>query len=72
MRELVKPNYHTNKYDPEKCVAIRDRWQQYLYVKNGAKPHDIFVSIETEDMVMVFDKEETKELYEKYRKYELR
>lgn len=71
MAELVKPNFYTRDYDPSKCVAIRDRWQSFLYIKNGAKPVDIYVS-SNEDLVMVFDRKETKELYEKYRKYELK
>jgi hypothetical protein len=41
----------------------------FLYVKHGAYPRDIYV-IEN-DMVMVFDKESTRELYEKWRRHEL-
>lgn len=71
MKELVKPAFYTRDYDPDKCVAIRDRWQSFLYLRHGAKPVDIFVST-NDDLVMVFDKEETKELYAKYRRYELK
>lgn len=71
MAELVKPNFYTRDYDPNKCVAIRDRWQSFLYIKHGAKPVDIYVS-SNEDLVMIFDRKETKELYEKYRRYELK
>lgn len=70
--ELVKPALITKPYDPRMCVFIRDRWQQYLYIKNGAYPLDLYVSLETEDLVMVFDKQSTKELYEKYRRFELK
>ena len=71
MSELAKPAFHTRDYDPTKCVAIRDRYQSYLYIKHHAYPVDMYVS-SNEDLVMVFDKEETKELYEKYRRYELK
>lgn len=71
MGKLVKPNMDGLPYDPQKTVAIRDRWQSYLYIKHGAKPLDIYVSSD-DDLVMVFDREGTKELYEKYRRYELK
>lgn len=71
MAEFVKPAFYTREYDPQKCVAIRDRYQSYLYIKHGTYPLDMYVS-SNEDLVMVFDKEETKELYERYRKYELK
>lgn len=68
---LVEPTFYTKKYNPIEVVRIADRHQQYLYLKHGAYPVDMYVSIDTEELVMVFDKESTKELYEKYRKYEL-
>lgn len=70
MNNLIKPTFDGFGYDPKKSVAVRDRWQQYLYIKNGAKLLDIYVSSD-ENLVMVFDKMATKELYEKYRRYEL-
>lgn len=70
MNNLIKPTFQTRAYDPEKSVAIRDRWQCFLYIKHGARPLDIYVDSK-ENLVMIFDKENTKELYLKYRKYEL-
>ena len=69
MRNLVKPTISGESYDPTECVRIVDRRQMFLYVKHGAYPKDVYVK--GEDMIMVFDKEETKELYEKWRRYEL-
>lgn len=71
MNELINPSFTGAAYDPRKSVAVRDRWQQYLYIKNGAKLLDIYVSPD-ENLVMIFDKKDTKELYEKYRRYELK
>ncbi len=70
MGEFVKPTFQTNEYNPKNCVAIRDRWQQFLYIKHMAYPIDMYVS--GDDLVMVFDREKTRDLYEKYRRYELK
>lgn len=70
--ELIKPALITMPYDARKCVFIRDRYQQFLYIKHGAYPLDLYVALDTDDLVMVFDKQSTKELYEKYRRYELK
>lgn len=70
MSELVKPAFYTREYDPQKSVRIFDRYQQYLFIKHNAYPIDMFVSSD-ENLVMVFDKEETRDLYKKYRRYEL-
>lgn len=71
-RFLVTPTFQTRRYAPEDVVAIRDRWQQYLYIKNGAYPIDMYVSYSDENLVMVFDKQETQHLYQAYRRYELK
>lgn len=67
---LVHPNYHCEDYDPAKCVRTKDRWRQFLFIKNGAKIHDIYVN--GDDLIMVFDLKETKELHDKYKRYELK
>lgn len=71
MDKYIKPSFYTQEYRPEDVVAIRDRWQQYLYIKHGARPLDMYVD-SLENLVMLFDKEGTKDLYEKYRRYELK
>lgn len=71
MEQKVRPTFQTREYFPKDCVAIRDRYQQFLYVKHNARPIDMFVD-SMDNLVMIFDKKETKELYEQYRRYELK
>lgn len=70
MEEQIRPSFQTRDYKISESCFIRDRYQCYLYIKHGARPLDMYVS-SNEDLVMVFDKKDTKELYEKYRRYEL-
>lgn len=70
MSELIKPSFQTRPYHPSKVCRIRDRWQSFLYLKNGAKPVDIYVDGD-DNLVMLFMKDETRELYDAYRKYQL-
>ena len=70
MSDLIKPNLHTEPYHPKDCIRIKDRYQAFLYCKHGAKVQDIFVDSD-DNLIMIFRKDETKELYEKYRKYQL-
>ena len=71
MEDYILPAFNTKAYDPRKVVRIKDRYQQYLYLLHSAYPVDMYVSAQDKNLIMVFDKEETKELYEKYRRYEL-
>lgn len=68
---LITPSFQTRPYNPRRSIAIKDRWQQYLYIKHNARPLDIFVDTQ-ENLVMIFDKEETQELYKLYREYKLK
>ena len=72
MNNLVKPSFQTRPYKPVEIVRIVDRLQQYLYIKNGAKPVDMYISEGDENLVMIFKKNETFELYQKWRKRELK
>lgn len=71
MKDLIKPTIlGATPYNPKEVVAIRDRYQSYLYIKNCVYPRDIYVS--NDDLVMVFDKDEkTKELYKLWREHKL-
>lgn len=71
MSDLIKPNFQTRPYRSDEVCRIRDRWQSFLYVKHGAKPVDMYVDSE-DNLVMLFMKNETKELYDAYRKYQLK
>lgn len=70
MNELIEPSFQTRPYTTKEVVFIRDRYQAFLFIKNGARPIDIYTSTD-DDLVMVFLKEDTKELYRKYRRFEL-
>lgn len=69
MKNFVQPTISGQPYDPADCVRISDRYQMFLYVKHGAYPKDIYVN--GNDLVMVFDKNETKDLYERWRRFQL-
>ena len=72
MGNLVKPAFQTRSYNAREVVAVKDRYQAYLYVKHGFYPIDMYVD-SGDNLVMIFPKNERgKELYEKYRKYELK
>lgn len=67
----IKPAFQTRPYYIRDTVAIKDRYQSFLFIKHGASPVDLYVDC-NDNLVMVFMKSETKELYEKYRRYELK
>lgn len=67
--ELVKPAFHTKTYRTCDVVRIRDRHQSFKYVEAGVYPLDMYVS--QGDLVMIFSKTETKDLFQKWRNREL-
>jgi len=72
MKNVIKPAFQTREYHTNEVVAVKDRYQSYLYVKHGFYPIDMYVD-SSDNLVMIFPKNERgKELYEKYRKYELK
>ena len=61
------------KYDKSKYVEIRILKQATLYIKNGAKLVDVYVRNNIiDELVFVFEKEATKELYYKWKNHELK
>lgn len=72
MYEYIKPAFQTRPYKTGEVVAVKDRYQSFLYVKNGLYPIDMYVD-NNENLVMIFQKNaRSKELYDKYRRYELK
>lgn len=71
MEPKVKPAFQLREYLPHEAVRVKDSNQNFLYLKHGARPVDIYVVPEKHDIIFVYLKSETKELYEKYRRYEL-
>lgn len=68
--DLIKPSFQTKPYRPNEVCRIKDRRQSFLYMKHGANPVDLYVDSD-DNLVMIFLKSETKELYDKWRRYEL-
>ena len=70
MENMIKPAFQTREYKTREVVAIKDRYESFLFVKHGYYPVDMYVD-NNDNLVMIFPKNERgKELYEKYRKYE--
>ena len=69
--DYIKPSFQTRPYKPSDVCKIRDRYQSFLYIKHGAKPVDLWVDAD-DNLVMLFMKSETRELYDAYRKYQLK
>lgn len=72
--EISKLN--NEKYSLKDVVRIIDPKQQNLYIKHNAYPIDMYVTkdlySDKEVLVMLFNKEDTKELYVKWKNHELR
>ena len=67
--KITKPRFSTKSYNKQQTVAIKDRWQQFLYLKHQIYPVDMYVL--NDDLVMVFLKRDTKDLYCLYRQHKL-
>lgn len=65
-----------DKYSLNDVVRIVDPQQCKKYIKHGAYPIDMYVTkdlySENEILVMLFNKEETRELYVKWKNHELK
>lgn len=68
MREIS--NITNREYDTEECVPIVNKTQHDLYVKNNVYPIDMYYSIDR--IVYIYRKKDTKELYAKWQKRELK
>lgn len=71
MDSLIKPSFQTRPYKSSEVVRIKDKYQQFLYIKHKVNPVDIYVSDAEDCLIMLFMKSETKELYQLWRKREL-
>lgn len=68
---LSKSKITGKLYEPTNMVHIINPTQSALYYSNGAELVDMFVGKDYK-WVWVFDREATKDLYDKYCKWELR
>lgn len=73
---MVETNLKKSRdYLPHEVVRIVNPKQQLLYIKNNVYPIDIYTSIDNETdnaiLAMVFLKEDTTEIYQKWCNYDL-
>lgn len=70
----VPSNLRPRDYSPGEVVRILNPKQQLLYIKSGVYPIDIYSSIDGKGnnvIVMIFGKEESADVYQKWLNYEL-
>lgn len=71
----VKTNLKPRDYFANEVVRIVNIKQQILYTKNNVYPIDMYTSIDVETnnpvLVMIYLKNDTTEVYKKWRNYEL-
>lgn len=75
MKEYVESQLTGDLYATQDVVRILNPKQQLLYVKAGLYPLDIYTSIDEKTdkdvLVMIFSKEESYPLYQKWCNHEL-
>lgn len=75
MKEYVESNLTGELYATQDVVRILNPKQQLLYVKAGLYPLDLYQSIDEKTdkdvLVMIFSKEESYPLYQKWCDHEL-
>lgn len=62
-------------YRLKDSARVPDRRLQTLYIKHGLRPIDLYTSIDSEGrdiIVMLFDRKESQELYQKWRDHTLK
>lgn len=70
----IKSNLQPHDYSAKEVVRIVNPKQYLLYIKNGIYPIDVYTTIDDSNqaiLTMIFEKDETAELYQKWRNYEL-
>lgn len=71
----IKTNLIVKDYYLREIVRIVNPKQYILYIKNGVYPIDMYTSIDEKTnnniLVMIFSKEDTKEVYKKWCEYNL-
>ena len=71
----VKSNLQPREYLPSEVSRIINQKQCMLYIKHGVYPIDIYTSIDNKTgndvLIMIFSKEESYPLYQKWCNHEL-
>lgn len=74
-KDLILTNLHPKNYAPNEVCRIVNPKQSMLYIKHRLFPIDMYTSIDAKTgndiLVMIFDKEESQELYQAWCNHEL-
>ena len=72
---MIETNLRTRDYIQNEVVRICNVKQQIFYLSNNVYPIDIYTSYDDKNdrkiIVMIFEKNKTKELYQKWLNYDL-
>lgn len=72
---MVKTNINSRDYKHNEVVRICNVKQQIFYLGSGVYPIDIYTSYDDKNdrkiIVMIFEKDKTKELYQKWLNYDV-
>lgn len=72
---MIKTNIKSKDYKQNEVVRICNVKQQIFYMSNQVYPVDIYVSFDEKNdrkiIVMIFEKDKTKELYQKWLNYDV-
>ena len=73
---ITKSNLGNFSYNTNDVVRIKNPKQRDLYLMNGIMPKDIYTSIDEKTdekiLIYIFEKDDTREAYEKWCNYELK
>lgn len=74
-KDLILTNLRPKNYAPNEVCRIVNPKQSMLYIKHRLFPIDMYTSIDAKTgndiLVMIFDKEESQELYQAWCNHEL-
>ena len=72
---MIKTNINARDYKYNEVVRICNVKQQIFYLSSSVYPIDIYTSYDDENdrkiIVMIFEKDKTKELYQKWLNYDV-
>ena len=72
---MIKTNINARDYKYNEVVRICNVKQQIFYLGSGVYPIDIYTSYDDKNdrkiIVMIFEKDKTKELYQKWLNYDV-
>ena len=71
---IIESNLNGIKYTEKEVIRIYNRDQQTFYIDSGVYPIDLYTSYAPKNdrkiIVMIFNRNDTKEVYQKWRDYQ--